>query len=148
MADLDVEVFVAPQIAAPLPAERIEAAVRAVLRAEGVAEAAFSVAFLDDTELARLNEQYLGHPGPTDVLSFALHGAGETPHGDIYVGAEQATRQAAEWGVAPADEWLRLAVHGTLHVLGYDHPDGADRLDSPMYRRQEQLLAELREERA
>jgi probable rRNA maturation factor len=53
---------------------------------------------------------------------------------------EQALRQAAEYGATPAEEVLRLAVHGTLHVLGYDHPEGADRASSEMFARQEALL--------
>jgi probable rRNA maturation factor len=60
------------------------------------------------------------------------------------VGAEQAARQAAELGVPLDEELLRLVIHGTLHVLGYDHPDSdEERAGSPMYRRQEALLTEL-----
>ena len=42
--------------------------------------------------------------------------------------------------MTPAEEVLRLAVHGTLHVLGYDHPEGAERAGSEMFTRQEELL--------
>jgi probable rRNA maturation factor len=58
----------------------------------------------------------------------------------VYVGIEQAVRQAAEFGATPAEEVLRLAVHGTLHVLGYDHPKEAGRAESEMFARQEALL--------
>ena len=125
----------------PLDLGRVEEVVRHVLAAEEVRAAEISVAFLSDREIAALNEGYLAHQGATDVISFALHGAGERPLGDIYVGAEQAARQSAEVGVPVQEELLRLAVHGTLHVLGYDHPAEADRADTPMYRRQEELLA-------
>lgn len=139
---IDVEV-VAPLEPAP-DAERLERAVRHVLLAEGVEEAEISVALLDDGDIARLNEQYLGHTGATDVISFPLHAGGEAPLGDVYVGAEQAARQAAELGVPLDEELLRLVIHGTLHVLGYDHPDSdEERAGSPMYRRQEALLAEV-----
>jgi probable rRNA maturation factor len=53
---------------------------------------------------------------------------------------EQAIRQAAEFGATPADEVLRLAIHGTLHVLGWEHPEGAGRTESEMFARQEELL--------
>ena len=122
-------------------AVEVERALRALLNAEGVAEATLSVAYVSDPEIAALNEQFLHHAGPTDVLSFALHGPGEPPHGDIYIGADQALRQATELGVPAHEEWIRLAFHGALHVLGYDHPEGEDRGGSPMYVRQEELLA-------
>jgi probable rRNA maturation factor len=138
--DLIVEVSVAPGVSAPVAAERVEAAVRHVLRAEGVEEAEISVALLDDGAIASMNQEYLEHEGPTDVITFAMHEGDEPPLGDIYVGVEQAARQAAEWGAAPAEEVLRLAVHGTLHVLGYEHPEGAERVESEMFVRQEELL--------
>jgi probable rRNA maturation factor len=138
---LDVEVSLGEGVTSPVDVARIEAAVRHVLRAEAVAEAEISVALLGDGEIASMNEQFLSHEGPTDVISFALHEFREDPPlGDVYVGVEQAARQAAEYGVTPAEEVLRLAMHGTLHVLGYEHPDGADRTESEMFARQEELL--------
>lgn len=143
MDELEVEVSVAEGVASPVEPARIEAAVRHVLRAEGVAAAEISVALVSDAEIAALNQQYLRHEGPTDVISFHLHERGEPPLGDVYVGVEQAARQAAVFGAGAADEVLRLAVHGTLHVLGWEHPEGEGREESPMFRRQEALLAEL-----
>ncbi|MBD0319939.1 MAG: rRNA maturation RNase YbeY [Gemmatimonadetes bacterium] len=140
MEELIVEVSVAPGVAAPVPAARVEAAVRHVLSAEAVEEAEISVALLDDTAIATMNLVYLEHEGPTDVITFAMHEGDEPPLGDIYVGVEQAVRQAAEFGATPAEEVLRLAVHGTLHVLGYEHPEGAERTGSEMFIRQEELL--------
>jgi probable rRNA maturation factor len=140
MDDLIVEVSVAPGVSASVEAERVEAAVRHVLSAEGVEEAEISVALLDDDAIAGMNRDYLEHEGPTDVITFAMHEGDEPPLGDIYVGVEQAARQATEWGATPAEEVLRLAVHGTLHVLGYEHPEGAERVESEMFIRQEELL--------
>lgn len=140
MDPLEVEVSVGEGVMPPVDPARVEAAVRHVLRAEGVEAAEISIALVDDDAIAGLNEDYLDHDGPTDVISFALHEAGEPPLGDVYVGVEQALRQAAEYGATPAEEVIRLAVHGTLHVLGYDHPAGADRAGSEMFARQEELL--------
>ena len=136
-----VQAAVGEGIQLPLDLATAEEAVRHVLAAEGVGVAEISLAFLSDEEIVKLNEGYLSHAGATDVISFALHESGERPLGDVYIGAEQAARQAAELEVAPAEELLRLVIHGTLHVLGHDHPEGADREQSHMYRRQEQLLA-------
>lgn len=125
----------------PVELGELERLVAWVLDAEGVGDAELSLALLSDPEIAALNEEYLSHDGPTDVISFPLHRPGGSPLGDVYVGAEQASRQAAEAGVDPREEILRLALHGTLHVLGYEHPEGPDRDASPMYLRQEELLA-------
>jgi probable rRNA maturation factor len=74
-----------------------------------------------------------------------LYEEGETPVGDVYIGIRQAARQAESHGLPLAEELARLAVHGTLHVLGFDHPIGADRVRSPMWREQERILAGLDE---
>jgi len=143
MDEVEVQVSVGEGIAPAAPPERVEAAVRHVLRAEGVRAAEISVALVGDAEMAALNGEYLGHEGPTDVISFHLHDRGEPPLGDVYVGVHQAARQAAGFGAPADEEVLRLAVHGTLHVLGYDHPEGDERASSPMFARQEALLREF-----
>jgi len=126
------------------PVTLLEQAVLHTLRAEGHADGEISVALLGDDEIRALNRTHLGHDIPTDVLSFALHEPGELVLGDVYLGAEQARRQAREEGVSEAEELVRLAVHGTLHVLGWDHPEDADaRTASRMWRRQEALVAKL-----
>lgn len=143
MDEIEVEVSVPDGLAAPVDAARIEAAVRHVLRAEGVREGEISVALMDDDAIHQLNREWLDHDYVTDVISFNLNEPGEPPLGDVYLGAAQAARQAAELGADPGEELLRLAIHGTLHVLGWDHPEGADRAGSDMFRRQEALLRDF-----
>lgn len=120
-------------------------AVRRVLEAEDVADAHLSVALLDDDGMRRLNREHLGRDRPTDVIAFPLWEEGEgLVVGDVYVGLEQAERQAVDAGVALAEELVRLTVHGTLHVLGWQHPDGAEEREvSPMFRRQEELVQRM-----
>jgi probable rRNA maturation factor len=118
-------------------------AARAVLRHEKVASAELSITLLDDAEIAQMNSEFLAHEGITDVISFALYEPGEEPVGDIYIGLEQALRQAAANDVDPIEELARLTVHGTLHVLGHDHPDGQGRLESEMWRIQESIVAQV-----
>lgn len=141
--EIEVDVSVGEGVVSPVDPERVEAAVRHVLRAEGVEAAEISIALVSDAEIAALNQDYLQHEGPTDVISFALHEEDEPPLGDIYVGVDQAARQAAEYSATPAEEVVRLAVHGTLHVLGWDHPEGDGRVESEMFSRQEELLKGL-----
>lgn len=127
----------------PLARREVAEIARTVLRAEKVRRARLSIAFVDDTRIARLNRRHLGHRGPTDVISFALSDASEGLVGDIYIAPGVARRNAAEQGLPVRDELRRLVVHGVLHVVGYDHPEGAGRYDSPMWVRQEQLVRKL-----
>jgi probable rRNA maturation factor len=101
-----------------------------------------SISFVDDDEISRLNKEWLGHDGATDVIAFSL-GSSESLLGDVYISVETALRNAAGLGVSPSEELTRLVIHGTLHVLGYDHPSGADRESSEMYQLQEELLRRL-----
>lgn len=121
----------------------LEAAVVATAGDRQLDDADISLTLLGDDAIADMNRRYLGHDGPTDVISFALYEEGEVPVGDVYVGYEQALRQAGENGVALEEELVRLAVHGTLHVLGEDHPEGEERVDSPMWLLQERIVARL-----
>ena len=129
----------------PLAAARVAELARGVLRAERVRAALLSIAFVTDREIARLNREHLGHRGPTDVISFgfAPPGPGAPVVGDVYIAPGVARAHAAAHGAGVREELARLVVHGTLHVLGYEHPDDASRAASPMWRRQEALLARL-----
>ena len=121
-------------------------AVDTTLQHENIEEASISVTLLGDREIAAMNMQYLQHEGPTDVISFPLFEHGESPVGDIYIGYEQAEVQAADLNVPLETELARLAVHGTLHVLGYDHPDEGPREGTEMWQRQEEILSRVMSE--
>ena len=124
---------------------RIREAVIATLEAERVKDALISVAFVGSKMMARLNEQFLSRDGPTDVITFGLsRNRGKMPViGDIYVCPPVAQRNAKGLGIPASEELSRLLVHGTLHVLGYDHPEGEGRTASPMWKRQEMILDSL-----
>jgi len=128
----------------PVAAPRIADAARRVLRAEGVRAALLSITLLSPSAMARLNRRHLGHAGATDVISF---GFAPTPRagvvGDVYICPEVARANARAAGCGVREELLRLVVHGTLHVLGWDHPTDDAREASPMWRRQEALLARI-----
>lgn len=132
-------------VRSPVAAVRLADAARAVLRAERVRNALVSVALVDRRAIARLNRVHLGHSGATDVISFSFDRASarDAVIGDIYIAPEVARDNAAARGVAVREELLRLVVHGTLHVLGHDHPHGRMRERSPMWRRQEALVRRL-----
>ncbi|MGA0919760.1 MAG: rRNA maturation RNase YbeY [Gemmatimonadaceae bacterium] len=119
---------------------RVAAVVQGVLRAERAHSALLSVTFLTTRRMAAMNRQHLGHTGPTDVISFGFRDAAGATIGDIYIAPEVARANARAFGRPVREELVRLVVHGTLHVLGYDHPDGEARLTSPMWRRQERYV--------
>jgi probable rRNA maturation factor len=122
----------------------MEAAV-AALKAERLKDAMLSITFVGRATMSQLNRRYLGHHGPTDVISFGLGQVGKRGAvvGDVYICAEIARENAKAQGISAGEELLRLVIHGTLHVLGHDHPTGAERTASPMWRRQESILARV-----
>jgi probable rRNA maturation factor len=140
VVDVDAE-----GVRVPLARERVVAIARAVLRAEGVRDARLSITFVDDRRIASLNRRHLGHRGATDVISFTLARPTSRSQliGDIYIAPDVARRNAAQQGVGVREELTRLVVHGTLHVLGFDHPEGHGRRESLMWRRQEKLVESL-----
>ena len=119
--------------------ESLARAVRATLADEGTGDGEVSLTLVGDDRIRALNHDYLGRDRVTDVISFSLHDLGDPLLADIYIGYPQALRQAAELGLPAREELVRLAVHGTLHALGYDHP-GEDRFSSAFFRRQEALV--------
>lgn len=123
----------------PELSHRIEAAVIEVLTAEDAEDAEISIALLSDPSISAIHRDHLGDDSPTDVITFPLREPGRPLVGDVYIGVQQAERQAAEEGIDPEEELLRLVIHATLHLLGWDHP-GEERDASPMYRRQEEFL--------
>ena len=141
----------AERVRVPIARERVRRLATGVLRAEGIRDALVSIAFVTPHTIARLNRRHLRHHGATDVIAFAF-----APHhrataardggkrndglvGDVYVAPSVARQNAARWGVGVREELTRLVVHGLLHVIGYDHA-GADRVNSVMWRRQEELV--------
>ena len=129
-----------------MPEDWLHQAVSLVLRNAGLREGEISLTLLDDAAIRELNRTYLGKDAPTDVISFTLYEGHEPVLGDVYVGYEQAAIQAAEEGVSVEEELARLSIHGTLHVLGYDHPDTDARFSSEMFVLQESLVQKLLDE--
>ena len=126
----------------PLPAALVRRVVEAVLRGER-RRALVSVTFLGRDAMRRLNGRHKGHDRPTDVLSFVMADPAGTALGDVYVCPWVAEREARRRGIPVREELIRLVVHGTLHVLGHDHPEGEGRTVSPMWRRQERYVSAL-----
>ena len=109
------------------------------------------ITIVDNDEIHQLNRDYRGIDRPTDVLSFALDEGDEEPEvedgeaehllGDVIISAPRAVEQGEEFGHGLNREMTYLAVHGMLHLLGYDHMEEADK--QVMRAREEQVLREL-----
>lgn len=126
----------------PVARARVAALAERVLRAERVRDAELSVAFVTDRRIAALNRAHLGHAGATDVISFAFAPVTHPSPlvGDVYIAPAVARANARAHSRSVREELLRLVVHGVLHVVGHDHPEGEARYDSSMWIRQERLL--------
>lgn len=90
--------------------------------------------------MRRLHRRYLGRRRLTDVIAWGLPLLDGSVAGDIYVCPEVVRDQARALGIPESEELLRVAVHGALHVLGYEHPAGPSRVRSAMWRRQERYV--------
>lgn len=132
----------------PVDTAHLQQAAQAVLAAHEVpAESEMTVVIADDDTITRLNREYRGIDAPTDVLSFP---AGSMPEeiddeppylGDLVIAYPYALAQAQREGHTPADSFALLVVHGTLHLLGYDHDTPENR--ATMWQAQEHALVAL-----
>ena len=126
--------------------ERLARLAARVAQWERARNTRIELTLLNPPAMRRLNRRATGRRGLTDVIAFTLPQPGGGILGDVYLCPDAARRFVDS---APADraafgtELIRLAIHGTLHVLGYDHPSGPGRTRSAMWRRQERYVQRL-----
>lgn len=151
------------QTAVAIDVARWQRLALAALADEGVSgECELSVMFVAEATIAELNERFMGHEGPTDVLSFPIDGEPDPPGrwpdsggpgpdreddpeelplllGDVVVCPAVAERNAPTHAGSVDDELALLIVHGILHLLGMDH--ATDEQRAAMWAREQTLLA-------
>ena len=136
--------------AAEVDANDLSRTIAAALLAEDRPDGEVTLLVTDDETVAAYNQQYRGVEGPTDVLSFAAQeptpGFVTAPEmaaylGDIVIALPFTRRQAAALNRPLIDELRLLAVHGTLHLLGYDHAEPEE--EAVMWAKQDAILAGL-----
>lgn len=113
----------------------IRLAVEVTLKREKIKKATLTVVLTNDVEMQALNYEYRSKNKTTNVLSFPDGSVleGVTQLGDVVMSYDTLKREAAEQGKSLKAHAMHLAVHGTLHVLGYDHETGekeAKRMES------------------
>jgi probable rRNA maturation factor len=141
MAEAEIDVVIEDESWAGLHPALEEAARAAAAAALAAAEAegpvdgrpaglplAVTIVFDGDARVRLLNNEYRGKDKPTNVLSFPMleTEGGRFLLGDIVLARETVQREAEEQGKSFADHLIHLIVHGTLHLIGYDHMDNAE----------------------
>jgi probable rRNA maturation factor len=133
---------------APVGAEDIRSAALAALAVASVGKASVSIHLCGDPFIRDLNARWRGKDEPTDVLSFCQAegmafdaGKGTRCLGDVIVSVDSAKSNADRFGVPEREEFLRLVVHGVLHLCGFDHATNEG--GEPMLALQERIVAEL-----
>ena len=146
MAEHVVPVAIAQPFVKAVNDERLAAIALRVLEAEEAPPCELSVTVTDDETMRGLNREYASEDAVTDVLSFSQREGeefiaapeGAPPLGEVIIALPQAARQASEAGRSVEEEVTRLLIHGTLHLLGYDHAKLGE--ERRMQAREEELL--------
>ena len=108
----------------------------------------FNIIFVDKERIQEINREYRNIDKVTDVISFALNDNSECNFfmedeeelGDIFICIDRAIEQASDYGHSVAREIGFLAVHGYLHLCGYDHMTEED--EKVMFAKQEEILSQ------
>ena len=98
----------------------VKSAVNEVFSGEAMTISSISVLFISDDEIIEVNKKYLDHNFTTDVITFPLSENSDPIEGEIYISIDTTRRNSVEFGVSHKSELLRVAIHGALHLSGYD----------------------------
>jgi rRNA maturation RNase YbeY len=116
-----------------------------VLASLGKRRADISVHTIGDARMRTLNRLHRGKDKTTDVLSFPTEDPMFEDVGDIFISLPQIRRQAKRFGVTIKEECVRMLVHGTLHLFGYDHV--TKKQAAEMFSLQEELVEKARKKK-
>lgn len=110
----------------PIQSQLLKRAVNTIAADYGWSEGQISLAIVDDSEIHRVNREFLQHDYPTDVISFDTTETEGFLEGEIVVSADTAKRIADESGWKPTHELLLYVIHGMLHIVGLNDKSSAD----------------------
>ena len=124
----------------------VEQVLKHGLKKLGIKEAVFNIIVVDNDYIHKLNKEYRSIDRETDVITFALEddktfNPSVRILGDVYISVEKAKSQSEDYGHSFLRELSFLAVHGMLHLLGYDHMKKEE--EEVMFKLQEEILDEM-----
>jgi probable rRNA maturation factor len=128
----------------PIEIQNVQKTAQVILNALDCPDGELSVVIVDDAQIAELNQTYLNHQGPTNVISFPMR---EGDYGDINPGLigdvvismDTCVTEAADAAITAQERFNQLLVHGILHLFGYDHIHSRVQADA-MEAKSEELL--------
>lgn len=127
-----------------LEEKELKKLIKYALKYMNLKNVSFSVIFVDNDKIHKLNKDYRNIDRPTDVITFRLADYEEVMCGkinilgDVYISLDKAKEQAIEYGHSYLRELSFLLIHGFLHLLGYDHMNEED--EKEMFSLQEEIL--------
>ena len=124
---MKVNLFTQTRLAPKFAKESIASLLKTIVRVEQRKADIINVVLVDDDYLLEVNRKYLNHNYKTDVIAFDLNDGG-TIDGEIYVSVDRAKVQAKRYRVNLYQEVLRLIIHGTLHLAGWEDTTRAEKL--------------------
>ncbi len=116
----------------PAADDLVDWVMRVVEATACLSTAEISVRVVDEAEMRQLNHDFRGQDKPTNVLSFRTGDLGGLPElaglllGDIVICSTVVADEALKQGKRLKDHWAHMVVHGTLHLLGFDHDNDSD----------------------
>ncbi len=141
---MNLEVFNETDEDLTLELNELEELLEKTCKDEGLGSGEFNVIIVGEEKIRELNREYRNIDKVTDVISFALEDDDTFKLddyrvlGDIYICIDRAREQANEYGHSFKRELSFLAIHGLLHLLGYDHMDKEE--EEVMFSKQEEVL--------
>lgn len=123
-----------------IPPEPMRQLVQEVL-AEGDQTAEVAIHWIGPRRSAGMNEQFLQHEGPTDIITFDYGSTPDCLRGELFICVSEAVRQAREFGTTWKQELRRYVIHGLLHLRGYDDRDARSR--QRMKREEDRLVRQF-----
>ncbi len=111
--------------------EKIEKTAQTLSDLLGQSDSELSIVLTDDADIAQINQEYLQHEGPTNVISFPMQEgefSGINPQmlGDVVISLDTALKEAQDAGISLEERFNDLLIHGIMHLLGYDHENEED----------------------
>lgn len=130
------------EVVCPITTTQVSLITKIAAKHEKKIKGLVEVTIVSDAVIKKLNKQYRGKNKVTDVLSFGWQEGGDMPTtmlGEIYICYSQIQRQAKTFKCSAKEEFVRMLVHGLLHIVGYDHVSKSEA--AKMFPLQEKIVA-------